>query len=80
MLIRSMKHESNVAHYTISRVQKSYTSLKNIIETFIPYSLSNLEWQREIETFLWNIYPIQTVQANIVTKISFMTNEYESIS
>ena len=27
-----------------------------------------------------NIYPIQTVQANIVTKISFMTYEYESIS
>ena len=35
MVIRSIKHESNVAHYTISRVQKDYTSLKNIVETFI---------------------------------------------
>ena len=77
MVIRSIKHEFNVAHYTISRVQKSYTSLKNIIKTFIQYSLSNIEWRNLI--FI-NTYPIQTVQANIVTKISFMTNEYESIS
>ena len=69
MVIRSIKHEFNVAHYTISRVKKSYTSLKNIIKTFIQYALSNLECRN----ILFKLY-------KIVTKILFITYEYESIS